>query len=61
MIGREVQRIIDESNEVARTLLIEHRAQLDDLAAALTREETLDQASELAITGIERREVELSA
>lgn len=52
MIDLEVQRIIDESYEPARTLLAEHRAQLDDLASALTQE-TLNEASVLAITGIE--------
>ncbi len=39
----EVRRIVDEALTEVRTLLDEHREQLDDLAAALLANETLDQ------------------
>lgn len=53
VIDREIHRILDESYASARELLAAHRSQLDALAAALAREETLDGAAVRAVTGIE--------
>jgi len=41
-IDDEVQRLVDDAHRAVTTLLNEHRAQLDSLAAALLAAETLD-------------------
>jgi cell division protease FtsH len=51
-IDVEVSRIIRESYEEARRLLIEHRAQLDALAEALVSRETLSEEEILQVTGL---------
>src|SRR5581483_7647956 len=48
----EVRRIIVESHEEARRLLIVHRKQLDALAAALVARETLNAEEILEVTGL---------
>lgn len=51
-IDAEVLRIINESYEEARRRLVEHRGQLDALAAALLERETLDEQEILKVTGL---------
>jgi cell division protease FtsH len=53
-IDAEVRRIIGESHEEAKRLLIEHRARLDALAAALVARETLGEREILEVTGLPR-------
>jgi cell division protease FtsH len=53
-IDAEVRRIIRESHEEARRLLVEHRGELDALAQALLERETLDEKEILAVTGFAR-------
>ena len=52
LIDRDIRRILDDGHERAQRLLADHRAQLDALAAALMRDETLDEAQVLSITGL---------
>ena len=54
LIDAEVQKIISESHEEARQLLIEHRKQLDALAEALVARETLNEQEILDVTGLPR-------
>jgi cell division protease FtsH len=51
-IDEEVQRIIDDCHDEARRLLMQHRRELDALAAALLARETLDEKEILAVTGL---------
>ena len=51
-IDAEVLRIIGESHEEARRLLIAHREQLDALAEALVARETLNEQEILEVTGL---------
>ena len=55
LFDREIRRILDESYERAYALLVEHRAQLDALARALVRNETMDEAAVLSTTGLNRQ------
>jgi cell division protease FtsH len=51
-IDSEVQRIIDEQYQRARTILEQHRGQVEAMAAALLERETLDRAEvEMIIAG----------
>jgi cell division protease FtsH len=52
MIDAEVLRIINESHETAKSLLSQHRKQLDALANALLARETLDEGEILEVTGL---------
>ena len=52
LIDAEVLRIISESYKTARTLLTQHRKQLDALATALLSRETLGEQEILAVTGL---------
>ncbi|HYZ90258.1 MAG TPA: AAA family ATPase, partial [Myxococcales bacterium] len=52
IIDAEVLRIINESHEQARRLLVEHRKQLDALAEALVAHETLNEQEILQVTGL---------
>jgi len=54
LIDREVRRIIEEAHEEVRHLLDRERDKLDSLAAALLREETLDEADAYRAAGIDR-------
>jgi cell division protease FtsH len=47
-----VLKIINESHEQARQLLMQHRKELDALAQALLKRETLDQQEILEVTGL---------
>ncbi|HET8939418.1 MAG TPA: ATP-dependent zinc metalloprotease FtsH [Polyangiales bacterium] len=51
-IDKEVQRIIHESHELAKSLLTQHRQQLDALVDALLESETLDEQQILEVTGL---------
>jgi cell division protease FtsH len=51
-IDAEVLRIINESHDEARRLLIAHRKQLDALAEALVTRETLNEQEILEVTGL---------
>jgi len=52
VIDAEVLKIIHESYEQARSLLIQHRKQLDALVEALLKRETLDEREILEVTGL---------
>jgi cell division protease FtsH len=52
IIDAEVIRIINESHELAKSLLQQHRAQLDALVEALLARETLDEQEILKVTGL---------
>jgi cell division protease FtsH len=54
LIDAEVRRIVDECYRTALDTLLEHRPQLDDLAAALLDKETLDEIEAYQVAGIER-------
>ena len=51
-IDAEVQKIINESHEQAKTLLREHRRELDALVEALLARETLGEKEILEVTGL---------
>ncbi len=51
-IDLEVLRIISDSHDEAKRLLIAHRKELDALAAALLERETLDENEILEVTGL---------
>jgi cell division protease FtsH len=51
-IDAEVLRIIKESHETAKSLLTQHRKQLDALATALLARETLEEQEILEVTGL---------
>ena len=53
-IDAEILKIIGESHEEARRLLIEHRKELDALAEALVARETLNEQEILEVTGLPR-------
>ncbi|MFE0177334.1 ATP-dependent zinc metalloprotease FtsH [Streptomyces sp. NPDC059002] len=53
-IDGEMRRIVDECYESACRQLREHRGQLDDLAAALLENETLEEAEAYRVAGITR-------
>src|SRR5690606_9782024 len=52
LIDSEIQRIINESYEQAKSLLRKHRKQLDALVEALLARETLDEKEILEVTGL---------
>jgi cell division protease FtsH len=52
LVDDEVRRIVEELYEDVLTLLREHRASLDSLAAALLERETLEQADAYAAAGV---------
>ncbi|HSO98492.1 MAG TPA: cell division protein FtsH, partial [Solirubrobacteraceae bacterium] len=56
-IDEEVRRIISESADEAKRQLTEHREQLDHLAEALLKQETLDEPDAYAVAGISRPSV----
>jgi cell division protease FtsH len=51
-VDTEVKRIADECFVDAIRLLTEHRAQLDKLAQALLKDDSLDEDQILSVTGI---------
>ncbi|HUR49404.1 MAG TPA: ATP-dependent zinc metalloprotease FtsH [Acidimicrobiales bacterium] len=50
-IDSEVRRLIDQAHETALEILTQHRATLDELAAALMEHETLDTPDLMAVIG----------
>jgi cell division protease FtsH len=54
LIDDEVRRIAEESQAEAEKLLTEHRPQLDALAAALLKNDSLDEPEILEVTGIKK-------
>jgi cell division protease FtsH len=52
IVDAEVQRIIGESHEQAKSLLRQHRKELDALVDALLAHETLDEKQVLEVTGL---------
>ncbi|HEY8555416.1 MAG TPA: ATP-dependent zinc metalloprotease FtsH [Burkholderiales bacterium] len=52
LVDEEVQRIIQESYEQAKTLLTRHRKAMDALVQALLEHETLDEKQILEVTGL---------
>src|SRR5439155_274130 len=52
VIDEEVLKIITESHDEARRLLVAHRRQLDQLADSLLTHETLDEQQILDVTGL---------
>jgi cell division protease FtsH len=52
IVDAEVARIINESHEQAKSLLIKHRKSLDALAQALLARETLDEKEIREVTGL---------
>ncbi len=58
LIDDEIRRIAEESQAEAERLLTEHREQLDALAAALLKNDSLDEPEILEVTGIKARVTE---
>ena len=56
-IDTEVKRIADECFAEALRLLTEHRGQLDDLAHALLKDDSLGEDQILSVTGLQRPQV----
>jgi cell division protease FtsH len=54
LVDAEVRRIVDEEHETTRQVVLEHRENLDALAAALLERETLDELDAYAAAGIHR-------
>src|SRR4029077_9328517 len=52
LIDDEIRRIADECLAEAEKLLTEHRSQLDALAQALLRNDSLDEAGIMEVTGL---------
>ena len=51
-IDREVKRLLDTAYQEAKAILLEHRQQLETVAAALFERETLDRAGLLELLGL---------
>jgi len=56
LIDAEIRRIAEECQAEAEKVLGEHRAQLDALAHALLKDDSLDEQEILAVTGIKPKE-----
>jgi cell division protease FtsH len=61
LIDEEVRRIVEESHEEVSRLLVEHREQLESLAQALLKAETLDAKDAYAAAGVPMRGQETAA
>jgi cell division protease FtsH len=61
LIDAEVKRIVEECFAEAQRLLGENRGRLDALAAALLKEESLDESEILRVTGVSRPEPDVAA
>jgi cell division protease FtsH len=53
LIDQEVRRIVEECHTEAERLLSTHREQLDALSGALLKEDSLDEAEILRVTGLQ--------
>ncbi len=61
LIDAEIRRIAEECQEEAEKLLAEHRPQLDVLAHSLLKNDSLDEAEIIEVTGIKPGEKEPAA
>jgi cell division protease FtsH len=61
VVDQEVRRLVDEAHEEVTQLLSDHRDQLDSLARALLKAETLDAVDAYAAAGAPMRAAELQA
>jgi cell division protease FtsH len=61
LIDAEIKRIVDECFTEAHRLLEENRRRLDTLAAALLKDESLDEPEILRVTGLSPAEPDLAA
>jgi len=61
LIDDEVRRLVDSAHDEVTRLLTEHREQLEGLATALLRAETLDAPDAYAAAGLPVRAVETGA
>jgi cell division protease FtsH len=61
IIDEEVRRLVESAHEEVTHLLIEHRDQLDSLAQALLKAETLDAKDAYAAAGVPMRQQETAA
>jgi cell division protease FtsH len=52
LVDAEVRQIVEECLKQAQAMLASHRSELDSLAKALIREESLDEAQVLEVTGL---------
>jgi cell division protease FtsH len=59
LVDQEVRRLVDESHAAVTKLLTEHRDQLESLARALIKAETLDAVDAYAAAGATMRPVEV--
>jgi cell division protease FtsH len=55
LVDEEVRRLVDSAHEEVTSLLTEHREQLEGLAQALLKAETLDEADAYAAAGVPLR------
>ena len=53
-VDAEVERLLEQAHQQARTVLSEHRAELERLAQALLQEEVLERDQVLAIVGVSK-------
>jgi cell division protease FtsH len=60
LIDQEVKRLIDDAHQTVTTVLTDHRAQLDSLAAALLAAETLDASAAYAAASVPPRTLDNS-
>jgi cell division protease FtsH len=61
LIDAEIKRIVEECFADAQRLLEENRGRLDALAAALLKDESLDESDILRVTGLSRPEPDVAA
>jgi cell division protease FtsH len=61
LVDEEVRRIVDEAHAEVTQLLTDHREQLDSLAHALLRAETLDAPDAYAAAGVSMRTADIEA
>jgi cell division protease FtsH len=61
LLDEEVRKLVENAHEEAVRLLVEHRDQLERLAQALLKAETLDAKEAYAAAGVPAREQEPSA
>jgi cell division protease FtsH len=61
LIDEEVRRLVENNHEEATRLLVEHREQLESLAQALLKAETLDAKDAYAAAGVPMRRQETAA
>jgi cell division protease FtsH len=60
LVDEEVHKLVDEAHAEVTQLLTEHRDELDGLAHALLKAETLDAPEAYAAAGVSMRSAELA-